>query len=94
VRVDVLDEFDVQYPEAQPARIEVVMGDGRRLTAEARYPRGHARNPNRVGDADYEKKFRNLVAPVLGERTEEVLSALTAFDSYDSVSELVDELRL
>jgi 2-methylcitrate dehydratase len=94
VRVDVLDEFDVQYPEAQPARIEVVMGDGRRLTAEARYPRGHARNPNRVGDADYEKKFRNLVAPVLGERTEQVLSALAALDSYDSVSELIDELRL
>lgn len=94
VRVDVIDEFNAQYPEAQPARIEVLMEDGHRLMAEARYPRGHARNPNRVGDADYERKFRALVTPVLGERTEDVLRALTAFDSSDSVSELVDELRV
>jgi 2-methylcitrate dehydratase len=94
VRVDVIDEFNAQYPEAQPARIEVVMDDGRRLTAEARYPRGHARNPNRVGDADYERKFRSLVSPVLGDCTEEVLSALSSFDTYDSVSELMDALSL
>jgi 2-methylcitrate dehydratase len=94
VRVDVLDEFTAQYPDAQPARIEVVMDDGRRLSAEARYPRGHARNPNRVGDAEYEKKFRDLVTPVLGPRTDEVLAALTAFESWRLVSEHLDMLRL
>lgn len=94
VRVDVLDEFTEQYPEAQPARIEVVMDDGRRLLVASRYPRGHARNPNRVGNADYEKKFRELATPVIGDRTDDVLRALTALESWETVSEMLDYLRL
>ena len=94
VRVDVLDEFNAQYPEAQPARIEVVLRDGRRLLTESLYPRGHARNPNRVGDADYENKFRDLVTPVIGARTDDVLDALTALESWERVSEMLDQLRV
>lgn len=94
VRVEVLDEFNAQYPEAQPARIEVLLSDGRQVSAEARYPRGHARNPNRVGDEDYRQKFINCAQPFLGPRTQSVLDVLWSLYSVRDVRDLTDALVL
>jgi 2-methylcitrate dehydratase len=94
VRVEVLDEFTEQYPEAQPARIEVTLRDGSRESSEATYPRGHARNPNRVGDEDYAQKFILCAEPVLGPKTHEVLDVLGSLHSVDSVRSITDALVL
>lgn len=94
VRLEVLEEFTAQYPEAQPARVEVVLSDGRRVSSEARHPRGHARNPNRVGDEDYKKKFVACAEHVLGPRTEDVLAAIWSLYSGSSVRDITDALVL
>ena len=57
-------EFTRRYPAEACTRIDVTTTDGRRLTAETRYPKGHRANP--LTDAEVEAKFRGLASPVLG----------------------------
>ena len=51
-------------PVGPCTRIDVTTTDGRQLTAETRYPRGHRGNP--LTDAEVEAKFRGLAIDALG----------------------------
>jgi len=57
-------DFTRRYPAEACTRMEVTTTDGRRLTAETRYPKGHRRNP--LTDAEVEAKFRGLASDALG----------------------------
>jgi 2-methylcitrate dehydratase len=58
-------DFTRRYPAEACARIDVTTTDGRQLTAETRYPKGHRGNP--LTDAEVEAKFRGLAADALGQ---------------------------
>ena len=57
-------DFTRRYPAEACTRIDVTTTDGRRLTAETSYPKGHRRNP--LSDAEVETKFRGLASGALG----------------------------
>jgi 2-methylcitrate dehydratase len=64
----------VRYPNGIPNRLTVTLANGRTLTKEVEFPRGHAHNP--MTDAEVEKKFRLLVEPRYGkERADRILAA-------------------
>jgi 2-methylcitrate dehydratase len=63
-----------RYPNGIPNRLTVTLANGRTLTKEVEFPRGHAHNP--MTDAEVEKKFRLLVEPRYGkERADRILAA-------------------
>ena len=47
-----------QYPESVPSRVSIKTAGGELLSAEVRYPTGHAMNV--MSDAEVEKKFRGM----------------------------------
>ncbi|MEO7728224.1 MAG: MmgE/PrpD family protein [Burkholderiales bacterium] len=59
-KVNADPELCAQYPESVPGRVRITTASGEALTAEVRYPTGHAMNP--ISDADVEKKFRGMFA--------------------------------
>ncbi|MGI8475977.1 MAG: MmgE/PrpD family protein, partial [Thermomicrobiales bacterium] len=59
IRVD--PELSARYPSRWPARVTLDLADGRRLTAEADYPRGNPELP--VSLETLEAKARGLIAP-------------------------------
>ncbi len=62
IRVD--DRLTAMYPSAWPARVRVILQDGRVVDAAVDYPRGHPENP--VTTEELEVKFRSLVEPRFG----------------------------
>jgi 2-methylcitrate dehydratase len=67
VKVHLDDSLTPRYPRGIPNRIVVTLADGRKLTKEVEFPRGHAGNP--MTDAEVEAKFRALVEPRYGRVT-------------------------
>ncbi len=59
IKVSERAELCAQYPESVPSRLNVRLSSGEALTAEVRYPTGHAKNP--ISDAGVERKFRDLL---------------------------------
>ena len=55
------DELTKGYPEGIPNRVTIRTRDGRTLSNEVSFPRGHAGNP--MTDAEVEEKFLNNVEP-------------------------------
>ncbi|HLQ23705.1 MAG TPA: MmgE/PrpD family protein, partial [Gemmatimonadales bacterium] len=53
-------DFTRRYPAEACTRIDVTTTDGRHVTAETCYPKGHRRNP--LTDAEVETKFRGLAS--------------------------------
>jgi 2-methylcitrate dehydratase len=77
-----------RYPKGIPNRLVVTLADGRRLTKEVEFPRGHAGNP--MTDAEVEHKFRTMVEPRYGkERTTRILAALWELDRASHADSLV-----
>ncbi|MFN3651319.1 MAG: MmgE/PrpD family protein [Armatimonadota bacterium] len=60
-----------RYPEGIPNRLEISLRDGRTLTREVTYPRGHARNP--MTDDEVSAKYRSLAALCLPDSRAEAL---------------------
>jgi 2-methylcitrate dehydratase len=58
-------ELNAKYPEGIPNRLRIRTKSGRTLEKEVTFPRGHARNP--MTDAEVERKFHTLAAPLLPE---------------------------
>jgi 2-methylcitrate dehydratase len=56
-------EFTRRYPAESCTRVEVTTTDGRRVAAETRHPKGHARNP--LTDLEVVGKFRGLASAAL-----------------------------
>jgi 2-methylcitrate dehydratase len=77
-----------RYPSGIPNRVTVTLADGRQLTKEVEFPRGHARNP--MTDAEVEHKFRSLVEPRYGaERAGRILATCWDLDKLRVVGELI-----
>lgn len=80
-RTEVLRDaaLTARYPAGIPNRLTITTGDGRVLTDECEFPRGHARNP--MSDAELEAKFRRLADGVLdGPAQARVLSLVGELD--------------
>lgn len=63
--------LDTLYPEHRPARVEIVLSDGRKERAEVLFPKGDG--PNRLSREEVELKARNLLIPVYGPQSTEHL---------------------
>ncbi len=83
--------MDARYPEGIPNRITLRLKDGRTLTEENTFPRGHARNP--MSDEEVEAKFRRLTAWALSPaRQDEVLRFLWNLESQPGIAPLMELL--
>lgn len=59
-------ELTAQFPQARPARVRLVLRDGRTLEHFAPHRKGDPAEP--LSDAELDEKFAELVTPVLGEQ--------------------------
>lgn len=85
--------MDPRYPEGIPNRITVHLKDGRSLTEEVAFPRGHARNP--MSDEEVEAKFYVLTEWALPrERQDRVLQFIWNLESQTSLRPLMEMLAL
>jgi 2-methylcitrate dehydratase len=88
VKVHLDDALTARYPRGIPNRITLTLTDGRTLTREVEFPRGHAGNP--MTDAEVETKFRTLVEPRYGkQRADEILSRCWELERLTNVTDLI-----
>jgi 2-methylcitrate dehydratase len=88
VKVHLDDALTPRYPRGIPNRIVLTLADGRQLTKEVEFPRGHAGNP--MTDAEVEAKFRALVEPRYGRPTADaVLEKCWKFEAVPAVAEVL-----
>jgi 2-methylcitrate dehydratase len=88
VKVHLDDSLTPRYPRGIPNRIVVTLNEGRVLTKEVEFPRGHAGNP--MTDAEVEAKFRALVQPTYGkDRADAVLAKCWEFDKLAGPREVL-----
>ena len=84
--------LDAGYPAGIPNRITLRLRDGRTLTEENTFPRGHARNP--MSDEEVEAKFRRLTEWALSPaRQDEVLHFLWNLEAQANLSPLMEMLE-
>ena len=84
-------EFTRRYPAESCSRIEVTTTDGRKLEAEANYPKGHRRNP--LTDREVEKKFRGLASSILAPQgCDKVVEEIWNLDKAATLDRLFDSL--
>ncbi len=80
--------LNVRYPRGIPNRLTVTMADGRKLTREVEFPRGHALNP--MTDVEVEQKFRRMVEPRFGkDKADRILAACWALEKLKEAGELI-----
>src|SRR5438132_660997 len=78
-----------RYPNGIPNRLTITLANGRTLTKEVEFPRGHAHNP--MTDAEVEKKFRLLAEPRYGkERTGRILAACWELEKLRRVEDIME----
>ena len=88
VKVHLDDSLSTRYPRGIPNRIVITLNDGRVLTKEVEFPRGHAMNP--MSDAEVESKFRRLVEPRYGkQKADRILAACWKLEELKEAGELV-----
>lgn len=81
-------ELTARYPRGIPNRVTVTLADGRTLTAENEFPRGHDRNP--MTDEEVEAKFRRLAGGLLDETAQsQVLQTCWELESLSDVGALL-----
>jgi 2-methylcitrate dehydratase len=74
-----------------PTKVEISTTDGRSLSAEAQFPKGHFRNP--LSDADLERKFRTMARASMREpQLQRAFDAIWRLDEMADVSELARTL--
>jgi 2-methylcitrate dehydratase len=80
--------LSARYPKGIPNRVTVSLADGRKLTKEVEFPRGHARNP--MTDEEVERKFRQLVEPRYGkDRAGRILRICWQLEKVKTAGELI-----
>ena len=83
--------LNARYPESIPNRITVTTRDGRQLTEEVEYPKGHAGNP--MTDAEVEVKFRGLAEGTMDPAgRDEVLRQVWALEELEDAGALMSLL--
>ena len=91
VKVHLDDELSKGYPKGIPNRIILTLANGKTLSKEVAYPRGHAENP--MTDAEVEAKFRGTVEPRFGKaKADKILSQCWELDKLTEVGSLVKSL--
>jgi 2-methylcitrate dehydratase len=77
-----------RYPSGIPNRLEATLADGRKLTAENEFPRGHEQNP--MTDAEVEGKFVRMAAGrIEASQARRILELCWQFDEIRDVGELL-----
>lgn len=85
-------EYSQRYPGEWNCRIELAMRGGGHRAHEARYFKGHARDP--LTDAEIEMKFRGLAARVLTPaQIDRVLATAWRLEKLDDIGELLALFR-
>lgn len=91
VKVAVAEECNRSWPEGMLNILEVTTGSGDKFAAQARYHRGHWRNP--MSDQELEEKFRTTAQGLLSSgRTAEVLDCLWNLEQLENVGRLAQLL--
>ena len=81
------DALSARYPRGIPNRLVLTLDDGRSLTAENEFPRGHDQNP--MTDDEVEEKFRRMATGRLDDSAQQqVLAVCRQLESITNVSEL------
>jgi len=76
-----------RYPRGIPNRIVVTLDDGRQLTAENEFPRGHDQNP--MSDEEITQKFRRMATGRLDDSAQQqVLEMCGQLETVEDISEL------
>ena len=84
-------DFTRRYPAEACTRVEVTTTDGRRLTAETKYPKGHRANP--LTDAEVEAKFRGLACGALDpDSCGRALAHAWNLENLETLTDLMDDL--
>ena len=84
-------QLTARYPEGIPNRLEIALSDGRVLTREVTYPRGHARNP--MTDAEVEAKYFRLAERALPRsQAERIRDLVWRLEALPEVGELTEAL--
>ena len=82
------DALTARYPKGIPNRIVVTLADGKQLTSENEFPRGHDQNP--MTDAEVEAKFQRMAAHRLDPaQARKILDLCWRFDELQDVGELL-----
>jgi len=88
VKVHLDDSLTTRYPRGIPNRIVVTLQDGKQLTKEVEFPRGHAHNP--MTDHEVEDKFRRMVEPRLGKaKADRILQTCWNLENLANPADLV-----
>src|SRR5262245_24039780 len=90
VKVHLDDALTPRYPRGIPNRIVITLNDGRVLTKEVEFPRGHNLNP--MSDAEVETKFRAMVEPRYGKAKADRI--LTTCWKLEELKESGERVRL
>lgn len=84
--------YELVRHESLPGRVTVETRDGRKLTEEVLFPKGHWRNP--MSDAEFAAKFMDLTERVLPlDRCERLLSTVMDLDADSGLEAMTRELR-
>ena len=93
VKVHLDGALTPRYPNGIPNRIEIALADGRHLSREVEFPRGHAGNP--MTDEEVVAKFRRMVEPRYGkELADRMLARCWDFEKETNVAELLELFAL
>ena len=79
-------ETDESLARGVSVRISATRSTGDALVAEVDYPLGSLQRP--LSDEQLAAKFTDLAAPVIGDRTAEVITAVWNLEALDDVTDL------
>ncbi len=81
-------EFTQKFPSAWPCKIEIVMKNGERKSAELEYFLGHVKNP--LSDSQLEGKFRKLADGHLAPKNiDAILGKLWRLEGVSNIGEVI-----
>ncbi len=82
-------ECNAGYPDGIPNNIIIETTDGKKVSKNVKYPRGHAGNP--MTDEEVVKKFKTLATGVVSDATmDRIINTAMAFDKLDDVAKLLE----
>lgn len=86
VRVRANEEFEKIFPEKKPAKVRLVLKDGRNFEKQVDFPKGDPRNP--MTDDEIAEKFRGLSERHYSKsKQDEVIDAVMSLESFGSIAE-------
>ena len=91
IRIEEVKDFSERYPETMSTKLDLHLIDGKTLTAQVDYPRGHPRRP--LSDHDLEMKLHELTSRKITRKAQaNVIQTVWKLDHLKDVSALVAAL--